>query len=167
MILEQSLEWQTTLYTVFVDFQKAFVSVDREVIWKLMPHYGFPAKIVNIIKQFYQDATCQVIHDGMLTGPFSVETGVCQGCILSPTTGIQWTLTNQLEDLDFADDISVLSHRFQDAQQKLNNVATEAAKTGLNINTKKTEIMRVNNAQNNPIQLQQEDIKEVGKFGYL
>ena len=27
--------------------------------------------------------------------------------------------------------------------------------------------MRVNNAQNNPIQLQQEDIKEVDKFVYL
>jgi len=48
MILKQSLKWQTRLYTVFVDFQKAFDSVDREVIWKLMRHYGFPAKIVNI-----------------------------------------------------------------------------------------------------------------------
>lgn len=27
--LEQSLEWQTPLYSVFVDFQKAFDSVDR------------------------------------------------------------------------------------------------------------------------------------------
>jgi hypothetical protein len=27
------------LYSVFVDFQKAFDSVDREVIWKLMHHY--------------------------------------------------------------------------------------------------------------------------------
>ena len=32
IIIEQSLEWQTPLYTVFVDFQKAFDSVDRDVI---------------------------------------------------------------------------------------------------------------------------------------
>jgi len=34
-------------------------------------------------------------------------------------TGIQWTFTKRLEDLDLADDISLLSHRHQDAQEKL------------------------------------------------
>ena len=43
IIIEQSLEWQIPLYLVFVDFQKAFDSVDRDVIWRLMEHYGFPA----------------------------------------------------------------------------------------------------------------------------
>ena len=32
IIIEQSLEWQTPLYSVFVDFQKAFDSVDRGVM---------------------------------------------------------------------------------------------------------------------------------------
>jgi len=31
-IIKQSLEWQTPLYSVFVDFQKAFNSVDRGII---------------------------------------------------------------------------------------------------------------------------------------
>ena len=185
IIIEQSLEWQTPLYTVFVDFQKAFDSVDRDVIWRLMYHYGFPPKFVAIIQQFYKDATCQVIHDGKLTEPFSVQTGVRQGCLLSPTiflmvvdwvmrqstagqrTGIQWTFTKQLEDLDFADDISLLSHKQQDAQEKLCRVAAEAEKTGLQINIGKTEAMRVNNKQDDPLQLHQENIKEVDKFVYL
>ena len=67
IIIEQSLEWQTPLYTVFVDFQKAIGSVDRDVIWRLMYHYGFPPKFAAIIQQLYEDATCQVIHDGKLT----------------------------------------------------------------------------------------------------
>ena len=46
-------------------------------------------------------------------------------------TGIQWTFTKQLEDLDFADDISLLSHRHQDAQEKLSRLAEEAEKTDL------------------------------------
>ena len=133
----------------------------------------------------YEDATCQVIHDGKLTEPFTVHTGVRQGCLLSPTiflmvvdwvmrqstagrrTGIQWTFTRQLEDLDFADDISLLSHRHQDAQEKLCRVAEEAVKTGLQINIGKTEAMRVNNKQQDPLQLNQENIKEVDKFVYL
>nr|KAG5689679.1 hypothetical protein BaRGS_006304 [Batillaria attramentaria] len=185
IIIEQSLEWQTPLYSTFVDFQKAFDSVDREVIWKLMSHYGFPPKFVSIIRQLYEDATCQVIHNGKLTEPFTVRTGVRQGCILSPTiflmvvdwvmrqatdskrTGIQWTFSKQLEDLDFADDIALLSHKQQDAQEKLNRVAEEAEKTGLKINISKTEVMRVNHKQHDPIQLHQEDIKEVDKFIYL
>nr|KAG5692410.1 hypothetical protein BaRGS_032463 [Batillaria attramentaria] len=110
IIIEQSLEWQTPLYSTFVDFQKAFDSVDREVIWKLMSHHGFPPKFVNIIRQLYEDATCQ---------------------------------------------------------EKLNRVAEEAEKTGLKINISKTEVMRVNHKQHDPIQLHQEDIKEVDKFIYL
>nr|KAG5701606.1 hypothetical protein BaRGS_019295 [Batillaria attramentaria] len=82
-------------------------------------------------------------------------------------TGIQWTFSKQLEDLDFADDIALLSHKQQDAQEKLNRVAEEAEKTGLKINISKTEVMRVNHKQHDPIQMHQEDIKEVDKFVYL
>ncbi|RUS87436.1 hypothetical protein EGW08_004811 [Elysia chlorotica] len=185
IIIEQSLEWQSPLYTVFVDFQKAFDSVDREIIWKLMHYYGIPTKFITIIQTLYEDATCQVIHDGKLTEPFNVQTGVRQGCLLSPTiflividwvmrqatknqrTGIQWTLMRQLEDLDFADDISLLSHKLDDAQKKLCRVAEEAEKTGLQINISKTEVMRVNSKQQNPIRLHEEDIKEANKFTYL
>ena len=85
-----------------------------------------------------------MIHNGKLTEPFNVQTGVRQGCLLSPViflmvvdwvmkqstadrrTGIQWTFMKQLEDLDLADDISLLSHKQQDAQEKLGRVAEEA-----------------------------------------
>ena len=46
-IIEQSLEWNTTLYTIFVDFEKAFDSVDRDTLWKLLVYYGIPQKIVK------------------------------------------------------------------------------------------------------------------------
>ena len=42
IIIEQSLEWQSPLYMNFIDFQKAFDSIDRETIWKLLQHYGIP-----------------------------------------------------------------------------------------------------------------------------
>ena len=41
IIIQQSKEWQSPMYSVFIDFQKAFDSVDRDVIWRLMQHYGF------------------------------------------------------------------------------------------------------------------------------
>ena len=185
IIIEQSIEWQSPLYTIFVDFEKAFDSVDRETIWKLMKHYGIPQKLINIIQQLYEDSSCQIIHNGKLTDPFPVKTGVRQGCMLSPTiflividwimrrttegsnTGIQWTFIKHLEDLDFADDIGLLSHKQQHAQSKLTRLAEEAEKTGLKINTKKTEVMRMNNRLQQPLQLQGEDLAETDRFMYL
>ena len=80
-------------------------------------------------------------------------------------TGIQWTFMKQLEDLDFSDDISLLSHRQQDAQEKLCRVAAEAKKTGLQINIGKTEVIRVNNRQQDQYNYTKKTSKkEVDKF---
>ena len=140
IIIEQSIEWKSPLYIGFVDYEKAFDSIDRETLWKLMRHYGIPQKIINLIKATYTDMKCRVLHEGKLTDTFGIETGVRQGCLLSPllflltidwimkTTvtntrnGIQWTLTEQLDDLDFADDIALLSHTRNQMQDKLNTL---------------------------------------------
>ena len=112
-------------------FDKALDSLDRDALWKLFRHYGVPDKIVNIIRNSYEGLTCRVVHQGQLSDSFEVKTGVRQGCLLSPflfllevdwimknstegtRNGIQWTLWTQLEDLDFADDLALLSHQQQ------------------------------------------------------
>ena len=80
---------------------------------------------------------------------------------------IEWTFTKQLEDLDYTDNISLLSHSYQNAKEKLCCVAEKAEKTGLQINTRKTDVMRVNNKKQDLPGLHQESIKEVDKFVYL
>ena len=82
--IEQSIEWQIPLYMNFIDFEKAFDSVDRNVIWQLMGHYGVPPKFIKLIQELYEAASCQVIHNGKLSEPFEMNTGVRQGCLLSP-----------------------------------------------------------------------------------
>jgi hypothetical protein len=158
IIVEQTIEWQTSLCMNFIDFEKAFDSIDHQVLWKILKHYGIPQKIISIIQQLYDGFSCQVIHDGNLTEPFTVTTGVRQGCILSPLLfvmviewvsktaykepkGIQWTLQTRLEDLDFADDICMLSHRYQMQHQEI------AKQTSLLINPQKTKTIRINTTQ--------------------
>ena len=46
IIIEQSLKWNSPLYINFIDYEKAFDSVDRQTLWKLLRHYGIPMKIV-------------------------------------------------------------------------------------------------------------------------
>ena len=60
-ILEQSKEWNTTLYATFTDLEKAFDSVHRESLWRILRHYGIPSKIVNIIRMLYSDFKAKVI----------------------------------------------------------------------------------------------------------
>ena len=190
IIIEQSLEWQSALYLNFIDFEKAFDSVDREVIWKLLRYYGVPLKIIHLIQQLYENAACQVIHNGKLTEPFEVKTGVRQGCLLSPmifliavdwimrrttdneVTGIKWTNTKTLEDLDFAnDDICLVSHKLEDMQAKSNKLAEEASKIGLQVNIDKTEMMKIPGQQpqqhQTTISMNGRNLKETTTFTYL
>jgi hypothetical protein len=53
--------------------------------------------------------------------------------------GMCWKLTETLEDLDYADDICLLSHSQAHMQSKLNNLCCESKKAGLKINFFKTE----------------------------
>ena len=149
IIVEQTLQWNTGLYMVFVDFEKAFGSIDREVLWKILRHYWVPEKIVRMICVFYDGFQARVLHEGEMTGSFSMNTGVRQGCLLSPLlflveldwvsqqafgdnkTGIQFTLFQKLEDLDFADDIVLLSQKITHMRQKFATLVEQAARVGL------------------------------------
>jgi hypothetical protein len=39
---------------IFVDFKKAFYSVDHESLWKILIHYGTPEKIMTITTAMYE-----------------------------------------------------------------------------------------------------------------
>ena len=63
-IVEQFIECNPSLYVNFVDYEKAFDSLDRETLWKIVRHYVVPMKLVNMIKNSYEGMSCRVIHDG-------------------------------------------------------------------------------------------------------
>ena len=85
--------------------------------------------------------SCRVIYDGQLTKNFEIRTGVRQGCLLSPflsilaidwimktetkgkRNGIQWKILTQLDDLDFADDLALMSHHHRQMQDKTIDLA--------------------------------------------
>lgn len=81
---ELSMEWNTSLYIIFMDFEKAFDSLHRTSLWHLMDYCGIPTKITNFIKASYEGLSCKVIHAGPLYRSFKVRTGVKEGCLLSP-----------------------------------------------------------------------------------
>ena len=184
-IIEQSLEWNATLYLVFVDYEKAFDSIHRETLWKIMRHYGIPEKYIRLIMMFYDRSKCSVITEAGVGPWFDVKSGVKQGCVMSGflfilvidwimrqtvrqhNTGIQWTLTEMLEDLDYADDIVTTSSSWNHAQEKLTRLSENGLKTGLKINKSKTKTLRINARRENPFVLEGEDVEDVDAFKYL
>ena len=81
--------------------------------------------------------------------------------------GIQWTLFDQLDDLDFADDLALLSHNHEQMQGKTTALQTTAWKISLKINTEKTKVMRINTSRTEPIRLGDNEIEGVTSFTYL
>ena len=181
-IIEQCAEWQRQLYVNFVDFEKAFDSIHRESLWSILRHYGIPTKLVQTIKSFYSNFRCSVGHNGTL---FDVKTGVRQGCVMSAvlfniaidwvmrkTTedsprGIRWNLFSTLDDLDFADDLALLSHTHQHIQEKTTRLQTYGQQVGLKISTKKTETMTLNVNRPAPVQVNEENLRQSESFTYL
>ncbi|VDP29476.1 unnamed protein product [Schistosoma margrebowiei] len=185
IIVEQSIEWNSSLYINFSDYEKAFDSVDRTTLWKLLRHYGVPQKIVNTIQDSYDGLHCKIVHGGQLTKSFEVKTGVRQGCLLSPFVfllvidwimktstsegkhGIQWKSRTQLDDLDFADDLALLSQTQQQMLEKTNSVAATSAAVGLNIHKGKSKVLRYNTECTGPITIDGKDLEDVKTFTYL
>jgi hypothetical protein len=171
---------------VFLDFEKAFDSIDREMLWKILRHYGIPSKIVRMIQVLYDGFQARVLHEGKMAEPFSMTTGVRQSCLLSSLlflvalewvtgkaygeskTGIQFSLLTKLEDLEFADDIVLLSQKIAHAREKFEALQDEAAKVGLKVNKTKTKEMRVGTPSNaGSILCKDQPLERVESFTYL
>ena len=69
---------------LFLDFEKAFDTVEWTFIQKTFQHYNFGPSIISWIKLFYHDIESCILNNGWSSGFFELERGVRQGCPLSP-----------------------------------------------------------------------------------
>ena len=84
MAMEKSREFNKPIFMCFIDIQKAYDSVNRELLWKICRQYGLTEKIVCLLKLVHKDSRAQVRVEGELSDSFEIETGVMQGGIPSP-----------------------------------------------------------------------------------
>ncbi|CAB1110683.1 unnamed protein product [Ectocarpus sp. CCAP 1310/34] len=73
------------LYMCFIDLQKAYDSVDRELLWKVLARAGIPGEMIAVIRKFHVGMRARVrTDDGELSDWFPVTQGLRQGCSMSP-----------------------------------------------------------------------------------
>ena len=121
---------------------------------------------------------------GVNTQSFEITTGVRQGDVLSPVIfivvvdwimkrvisdedGIKWLGKDRVADLEYADDIALLSEDASSMNRMTEKLAQEASKVGLEINKRKTKVMAVQPTEDIRIVLEGEMVEEVNCFEYL
>ena len=72
------------IHFCFIDYAKAFDSVDHNKLWKILEEMGTPNHLTCLLRNLYagQEATVRIGHG--TRDWFQIGKGVCQGCILSP-----------------------------------------------------------------------------------
>lgn len=61
-------------YINFIDYEKAFDSIHRDSLWKILRHYGIPSKIDDLVKAFYTELKCTIGSSSNTS--FLVKSGV-------------------------------------------------------------------------------------------
>ena len=148
-------------FTCFIDFAKAFDSVNHKFLWEKLATMGVSTKILNILKSMYANATSRVTINNNTSSSFPCLKGVRQGCNLSPLLFINdlesylssnvagnITLANRkVQLLLFTDDVVLLADSNKGLQESIDRL-TEFCKTWiLNINVDKTKVVVFNRKQ--------------------
>ena len=67
------------------DLNKAFDTVSRDGLWKIMANLGCPPRYIAIVRQFHDGMQARVQNNGEYSETFPVTNGVKQDCVMAPT----------------------------------------------------------------------------------
>ena len=100
---EKCQEQHVDPYMTFVDLTKAFDTVSRDGLWKIMAKFGCPPRYIAMVRQFHDGMQARVQNDGEYSEPFPVTNGVKQCCVMAPTLFSMMfsaMLTDAFQDVD-------------------------------------------------------------------
>ena len=84
LLIERHREKNATVHTAFLDLEKAFDRVPRDLIWYSLRRHGVPEAYIRWIQLLYSGANSVVRCPAGISPPFSISVGVHQGSALSP-----------------------------------------------------------------------------------
>ena len=72
------------IFCSFIDFSKAFDTIPRDILFTKLKGHGITGNFFNVIKNIYSNDKACIKMQSRITKPFEINTGVRQGCVLSP-----------------------------------------------------------------------------------
>ncbi|KAL9986830.1 hypothetical protein ACROYT_G001034 [Oculina patagonica] len=151
---------KTSGLLLFIDFEKAFDSLEWDFIVKALNVFNFGPNVKRWISIFYNGVQSAVINGGFLTNYFNISRGVRQGCPLSPLLfilaaellaakirqepscrGVSLPDDQEVKISQFADDTTIITKNVESLKPYLQILDCFGIISGLKLNKKKTKAM--------------------------
>ncbi|KAJ8012365.1 hypothetical protein DPEC_G00041950 [Dallia pectoralis] len=182
-ILEGAWEYSHPVYMCFVDLEKAYDRVPRDLLWEVLREYGVRGSLLRAIQSLYAQSMNCVRVLGSKSDSFPVGVGLRQGCALSPILfvifmdrisrrshgGEGFPFSGlMVTSLLFADDVVLMASSVGDIQHSLDRFAAECEAAGMRVSTSKSEAMTLSRK---PVEcllrVGNESLLQVKEFEYL
>ncbi|VDP34836.1 unnamed protein product [Heligmosomoides polygyrus] len=160
LLIEKHREKQKSVHIAFLDLEKAFDRVPREVIWYALRHHGVPEELIEWVRILYSCPKSRVQAAAGTSMEFPISVGVHQGSALSPllfvvvmdaiTRGLQnpvsWTLL-------YADDVMLASENKYELEREVQAWCDRLERFRLKLNVKKTEYLTTDVTESSSIKV--------------
>ena len=172
---EKCREKNKDLHMVFVDLEKAFDRIPRDLIWWCLRKKGVPEEYVQIVQDMYRSCKTQVVTQKGETEYFPIEVGLHQGSALSPLLFIiiMDVLTENIEKdapwaMMFADDLVLCAMTREEVDEDLETWRVVFERHGLKISRTKTEYLpSPTNYTETTVKLVDAELPTVTSFKYI
>ena len=138
--ISTSLENGEYVLGVFLDFSKAFDTVNHDILFKKLEMYGIRGVALNWFKSYLNNRFQYVVYNGAQSDQKRITCGVPQGSILGPLLFLLYindlaSVSDKLFSLLFADDSNMfITGKNVDNLVELMNIEMEKVIEWLNVN---------------------------------
>ena len=182
-IIDRNRTQKKELYLVFLDLEKAYDTVNRDKLFRLLRHVGVDRKIIRVIESLYEGNEVQFTLGDVTTGWVENNIGVRQGCVMSPMLfnlyleelivrirkariGVEIG-GERLGCLTYADDVVLMAERKEEMEELLHIAHTYGREWDLKFSVKKCKVMEFGSEGSSQWVLGDTVLEVVDKFMYL
>ena len=148
-LMERYREQKKDLHMVFIDLEKAYDKIPRNVMWWALEKHKVPTKYITLIKDMYDNVVTSVRTSDGDTNDFPIRIGLHQGSALSPYLFalVMDEVTRDIQGdipwcMLFADDVVLVDDSRTGVNGKLELWRQTLESKGFRLSRTKTEYMR-------------------------
>ena len=175
-MVEKRLEVQGSMALGFVDLEKAFDTVPREMVMATLRWMGVPEAEMRMVEGTNENTTARVVVGEGASEEFEVKIGLRQGSVLSPLLFIavldlissKTVVKDATKKLLYADNLALVANGKQELQETMEEWNGLFTKHGLKLNLEKTEVLHIGHQREElDIELEGKKLPQRDSFVYL